>query len=220
MKCALLLSTAALLACRPLFAATTADAPDVDESGLTPDDWATSIDYDVSYDDQIAQGYDDGYDPRAYEQFRDTLAPYGAWVDDPDYGTVWVPSTASVGADFSPYATSGGWTDSEYGWTWVSDFAWGWAPFHYGRWTTIAGHGWAWVPGTIWGPAWVSWRAGAGYVGWAPLPPRGVRLAEPLGADSCWRFADAADFGRSRGTYLRAPAVRRLFGGMSVVSNP
>ena len=31
--------------------------------------------------------------------------------------------------------------------------------------------GWLWVPGTDWGPAWVSWQHGDGYVGWAPLPP-------------------------------------------------
>jgi len=31
--------------------------------------------------------------------------------------------------------------------------------------------GWIWVPHTQWAPAWVSWRQGAGYVGWAPLPP-------------------------------------------------
>jgi hypothetical protein len=29
-----------------------------------------------------------------------------------------------------------------------------------------------WVPGRDWGPAWVSWRTGGDYVGWAPLPPR------------------------------------------------
>jgi hypothetical protein len=28
------------------------------------------------------------------------------------------------------------------------------------------------VPGREWGPAWVSWRTGGDYVGWAPLPPR------------------------------------------------
>ena len=27
------------------------------------------------------------------------------------------------------------------------------------------------MPGTDWGPAWVSWRFGDGYCGWAPLPP-------------------------------------------------
>ena len=27
------------------------------------------------------------------------------------------------------------------------------------------------MPGYTWGPAWVSWRYGDGYAGWAPLPP-------------------------------------------------
>jgi hypothetical protein len=68
------------------------------------------------------------------------------------------------------------------GWTWVSEWEWGWAPFHYGRWYCHAHHGWVWIPGTVWGPAWVAWRCGDGFVGWAPLSPRigwrvGVGLA-------------------------------------------
>lgn len=192
---------------------------EADELGLTADDYATAIDYDVSYDDSVAQTYDDGYDPQAYTQFQDTLAPYGSWVDDPAYGEVWVPSASVVGNDFSPYATNGDWVDSEYGWTWVSGWSWGWAPFHFGRWTTIANHGWGWVPGTMWGPSWVSWRVGAGCVGWAPLPPRGVRLGSPLGPRSPWRFVGAAAFGHSRGGYVAAAAVPHIFGRMSVVSN-
>ena len=38
------------------------------------------------------------------------------------------------------------------------------------------GRGWVWVPGTVWAPAWVSWRYGGGYVGWAPLPPAGSAI--------------------------------------------
>jgi hypothetical protein len=48
---------------------------------------------------------------------------------------------------------------------------WGWAPFHYGRWFLHDDYGWLWVPGTEWAPAWVDWRHGDGWVGWAPLPP-------------------------------------------------
>lgn len=194
-------------------------AGEADQLGLTADDYAAAIEYDVSYDDSVAQTYDDGYGPQAYTQFQETLAPYGSWVDDPAYGEVWVPSASVVGDDFSPYATNGDWVDSEYGWTWVSGWSWGWAPFHYGRWTTIANHGWAWVPGTLWGPSWVSWRVGAGCVGWAPLPPHGVRLGSPLGPRSPWRFVGAAGFGHSRGNYLPAAAVPHIFGRMSVVSN-
>ena len=35
----------------------------------------------------------------------------------------------------------------------------------------MGGRGWCWIPGTTWGPAWVNWRWGGGYVGWAPMAP-------------------------------------------------
>jgi hypothetical protein len=60
---------------------------------------------------------------------------------------------------------------TEYGNTWVSDYEWGWAPFHYGRWFYDDYEGWVWLPDTVWGPSWVSWRSGGGYYGWAPLGP-------------------------------------------------
>jgi hypothetical protein len=55
---------------------------------------------------------------------------------------------------------------------WASDEEFGWATDHYGRWFFDDRYGWVWVPGNDWAPAWVSWRSGGGYVGWAPLPPR------------------------------------------------
>src|SRR5690606_17500228 len=105
----------------------------------------------------------------SFQLFYDELAPYGEWVDDPEYGYIWLPN---AGRDFQPYATNGHWVMTQYGNTWVSDYNWGWAPFHYGRWTYSDYYGWAWVPGYEWGPAWVSWRSGGGYYGWAPLGPR------------------------------------------------
>lgn len=112
-------------------------------------------------------------DPSAVTEFRSTLEPYGTWMDDAQYGTVWMPSAAVVGSDFAPYVTAGHWTyDTDY--VWVSDYSWGWAPFHYGRWVYIAGRGWAWIPGRRYSGAWVTWRVGASgydYIGWAPLPP-------------------------------------------------
>ena len=112
-------------------------------------------------------------DPSALTDFRSTLDPYGRWVDDPTYGTIWVPSESVVGNDFTPYQTAGHWAyDDDY--TWVSDYDWGWAPFHYGRWAYASPYGWGWVPGRTYAGAWVSWRYGYGdwgYVGWAPLGP-------------------------------------------------
>jgi len=40
------------------------------------------------------------------------------------------------------------------GMTWVSDYNWGWAPFHYGRWDYNDSYGWFWIPDNEWGPAW------------------------------------------------------------------
>ena len=103
------------------------------------------------------------------ESFYDDLAPYGQWRQNPTYGQVWMPD---VPGDFQPYATNGHWAVTEYGNTWVSDYDWGWAPFHYGRWLFDDYYGrWVWVPDSEWGPAWVSWRSGGGYYGWAPLGP-------------------------------------------------
>lgn len=155
--------------------------------------------------------YDDGYDATAYEQFALALAPYGEWLDDPRYGRVWVPSPTVVGADFAPYATAGEWSLSQYGWTWASDYPWGWGPFHYGRWVTLATRRWAWVPGTTWGPAWVTWRVGDGFAGWAPLPPSGAPLASPAGDASCWRFVPASRLGASRSASLPPALVASVF---------
>ncbi len=69
-----------------------------------------------------------------------------------------------------PYA-DGYWAYTDLGWTWVSYEDFGWATYHYGRWVRLADYGWVWRPGYEWGPAWVSWRFGGGYCGWAPLPP-------------------------------------------------
>lgn len=102
------------------------------------------------------------------QDFYDELSPYGDWMDYPSYGQVWRPN---VDAGFQPYATDGRWEMTEYGNTWVSDYPWGWAPFHYGRWQFDDYYGWIWIPDYEWGPAWVSWRSGGGYYGWAPLGP-------------------------------------------------
>jgi len=100
--------------------------------------------------------------------FYDELAPYGAWLSLEGFGWAWSPYGMPFG--WRPY-TDGYWVWTDYGWTWVSYWRWGWAPFHYGRWHHHHQHGWVWIPGTVWGPAWVAWRHGPGWVGWAPLPP-------------------------------------------------
>lgn len=110
-------------------------------------------------------------DETAIVTFRPVLEPHGYWVDDPSYGSVWVPNRAIVGVGFQPYVTGGHWATTDEGYYWVSDWDWGWAPFHYGRWVFTGSYGWAWIPGAQYSPAWVEWRYGNGYMGWAPARP-------------------------------------------------
>jgi hypothetical protein len=112
----------------------------------------------------MAQGED-----VSMQSFYDELSPYGTWIQDPQYGYVWRPDVEQ--GDFRPYYTNGRWAMTEYGNTWVSNYDWGWAPFHYGRWVYNRYNQWVWIPDTTWGPAWVSWRSGGGYYGWAPMGP-------------------------------------------------
>lgn len=144
-------------------------APDQDESAAAQNDGMYASGEYALGEDQDA--YDDS-DPSALTDFRATLDPYGTWVDDSTYGTVWVPSSSVVGTDFVPYTTAGHWVYDD-DWVWVSDYDWGWAPFHYGRWVYIDGRGWAWIPGRDYAGAWVGWGwdPAYAYVGWYPLGP-------------------------------------------------
>ena len=117
------------------------------------------------------------------------LDRYGRWENDAEYGALWIPSSVSPG--WAPYRV-GRWVwISPWGWTWVDDAPWGFAPFHYGRWVS-RGNVWCWSPGRyvarpVYAPALVAWiGGGAGSVsvhagrrvpptvGWFPLGPREV----------------------------------------------
>ena len=105
----------------------------------------------------------------SFQVFYRELSPHGRWVYDRYYGQIWIPTR--VGRNFHPFATNGHWVMTNQGNMWVSGYSWGWAPFHYGRWFWSDFYGWAWVPGYVWAPAWVVWRSGGGFYGWAPMPP-------------------------------------------------
>lgn len=133
-----------------------------------------------------------------FQVFYDQLSPYGAWVDDPNYGYIWIPDEPQ---GFYPYGTSGHWVFTVFGWMWVSDYPWGWAPFHYGRWNFDPYYGWIWVPGSEWGPAWVTWRSCNGYFGWAPLA-LGITIQMSFSRnyyipDDRWMFVRDRDFDRA-----------------------
>lgn len=124
-----------------------------------------------------------------FQVFYDNLSPYGRWVNYPNTGYVWIPR-ASVG--FKPYSTNGHWVNTEVGWSWVSDYPWGWAAFHYGRWNFEPQYGWMWIPANVWSVSWVTWRRSPGYYGWVPM---GYRRDNDRYNDR-WDFVRDRDFGR------------------------
>lgn len=140
------------------------------------DQWAVSRD--ERYRDVRSAQYVSPY-MTGYEE----LDNYGDWIPDANYGNVWVPR--AVPAGWAPYR-SGQWRwVRPWGWTWVDQAPWGYAPFHYGRWVTI-GNRWCWTPGgrvarPVWAPALVGFVGGSNVnvsigfggpvVGWYPLAP-------------------------------------------------
>ncbi len=142
-------------------------------------------------------GAPDGFDDWSFERDREyqqstsrqyvadniagaeDLDENGQWESTPDYGPVWIPTTVAVG--WAPYSF-GHWAwVAPWGWTWVDNAPWGFAPFHYGRWARWH-DSWCWVPGPrrvrpVYAPAMVAWvggPAGGVGVGWFPLGPREV----------------------------------------------
>ena len=128
-----------------------------------------------------------------YEDLDDN----GGWRPVPEYGMVWFPHTTIVG--WAPYRY-GQWAYvAPWGYTWIDDAPWGFAPFHYGRWINYGGV-WGWVPAPpaaagvvyvrpVYAPALVAWVGGPHFaigvgvgggvaegvsVGWFPLGPREV----------------------------------------------
>lgn len=111
------------------------------------------------------------------------LQLYGTWKKTSKYGQVWIPNKVST--NWAPYRT-GQWVwIRQWGWTWVDDAPWGFAPFHYGRWAYLERR-WSWVPGPryaqpVYAPALVAFvggnnfnlRLGTGVPGiaWFPLAP-------------------------------------------------
>ncbi|HTM38911.1 MAG TPA: DUF6600 domain-containing protein [Terriglobales bacterium] len=139
------------------------------------DDWARSRD--ERFDGSVS-ARNVSPDMVGYED----LDEYGTWRQTSQYGSVWVPS--QVAAGWAPYRNGHWiWVDP-WGWTWVEDEPWGYAPFHYGRWVYDNNY-WGWAPGPVYvrpyyapalvawfgGPAWgVSVGFGGGYgYGWCAL---------------------------------------------------
>ncbi|HEY1582882.1 MAG TPA: DUF6600 domain-containing protein [Chthoniobacterales bacterium] len=155
----------------------------------------------------------------SYATFYQKLDSYGDWIETSDYGYVFQPREAAQAREWRPY-TNGHWVYTDAGWTWISDEPFGWATYHYGRWIRLRSVGWVWVPGEQWAPAWVSWREGDDYVGWAPLPPEaqfdrqtGIRNWADnyydIGPDQ-YAFVPANEFGRKLTSREIVPTQRNV----------
>jgi hypothetical protein len=114
----------------------------------------------------------------------DDLDDYGDWYAATDYGPMWFPRALPIG--WQPY-TTGHWAYvGPWGWTWVDEAPWGYAPFHYGRWVMWQGR-WGWVPGPpavrpIWAPAFVAFVGGGpGFSFGVSFGGGGVAAWFPLG---------------------------------------
>jgi hypothetical protein len=123
----------------------------------------------------------------------------GRWKTVDAYGAVWFP--AAVPDDWAPYRYGHWRWIAPWGWSWIDDMPWGFAPSHYGRWASIpeldrldpsdrGPERWGWVPGRrvadpVYASAVVAFlgtaRVGLSYpdafgpaVAWFPLAPGDV----------------------------------------------
>ncbi|UCH66605.1 MAG: hypothetical protein JSW63_05615 [Ignavibacterium sp.] len=105
---------------------------------------------------------------RVSNYFYNGLHPHGTWIEIDHGVVVWRPTI--MRRDWSPYR-EGRWIWTTDGWYWHSYEPFGYITYHYGRWYYDDYYGWLWVPGYEYAPAWVEWRYGDDYIGWAPLHP-------------------------------------------------
>ena len=150
--------------------------------------------------------------------FYSNLEPHGSWLVSANYGRVWQPAVYAPG--WNPYY-DGHWAYTDAGWMWASDYAWGAIPYHYGTWAMDPRYGWVWVPGYTWAPAWVTFRSGPDYIGWAPVAPGfsvGVSFGAPIPASSAFVYVPTRSFMAPRIRTYVVPAYRVR--GSNVVSSP
>ncbi|HYH01216.1 MAG TPA: DUF6600 domain-containing protein [Terriglobales bacterium] len=159
-----------------------------------------------------------GRDVIGYEDLDD----YGAWRTYGSYGRVWVPVRVAPG--WAPYRYGHWEWIYPWGWTWIDDAPWGFAPFHYGRWVH-ASFGWAWVPGPVYvrpvyAPALVAWIGGRSWgvgvsfgggwgYGWLPLGPREPFIPWYRGSRHYWSRVNV------RNTYISNTYITNVYNSYS-----
>ena len=150
------------------------DVPDYDDL----DYW--SFDLDRRYQNSVSARYVS----RQMVGYAD-LDANGTWNPNTEYGPGWFPNQVPQG--WQPYST-GHWAYVRpWGYTWVDDAPWGFAPFHYGRWSQVDGR-WGWFPGPpavrpIYSPALVAFVGGGPGGGGLSI---GISIGGGGGGISAW----------------------------------
>lgn len=168
--------------------------------------------------------------------FHQELSPYGRWILSEENQWYWQPTVAVGNLNWRPYWDQGHWIYTDQGWYWSSDYPWGWAAFHYGRWNLHPHHGWIWYPDREWAPAWVTWRMGGDYCGWAPLPQyshydyaggglsfHGRHVEASFGFGLAWNqfnFSYLREMGdRPRARFRNEADARKIYSQTTVINN-
>ena len=164
-----------------------AEAPRIERQQISRDKFSAWFTAQDQAEGALALGDDQPYVSPEMTGAED-LNQNGNWEVAAEYGNVWIPTRVAVG--WEPYR-DGRWVwTRQWGWSWVDNAPWGFAPFHYGRWIQHRGR-WAWAPGRFeprpaYSPALVAWVGGPQVsigvtvggtrrppqTGWAPLAPR------------------------------------------------
>jgi hypothetical protein len=161
----------------------------------------------------------------SFDFFYSDLSPHGSWMVSGEYGRVWQPRIYRSG--WNPYH-DGHWVYTDCGWAWVSDYTWGDVAYHYGTWVMDPRFGWVWVPGYTWAPAWVTFRTGPDYIGWAPVAPQfavgfssgGFSFGASI-PNSAFVFVSTRDFASPRLRSYIVPESRRttIINRTTIVNN-
>lgn len=88
----------------------------------------------------------------------------GNWYDMPGSGYVWSPYMAAY-AGWDPYGCGQWMWTPQFGYTWVSCYAWGFMPYSCGTWNFYSSFGWGWSPGMGGCNPWWGGGYGGGYGG-------------------------------------------------------
>lgn len=145
------------------------------QSAAAPDAFDTAFEARAAADDMVADRLHLSPELAGLAE----LDRAGDWRAVPDYGVAWFPAATPDG--WAPYR-DGSWRwISPWGWTWIDNASWGFAPSHYGRWLRVEDH-WAWVPGKAMPePAYVP-----AVVAFLGTPGVGLSYADAFGPAVAW----------------------------------